>query len=210
MAKLSRLLIVGLCVGIFSIAHAYAAEDGADPAPLKGAEGGPKFAESKGGEKGKISEPEYKLKAVYLNKFLQLFSWPDGAQVKSRAQVDICVAGEIENESDLDYFKGFLESDAVKKLTPTRRLIFLKPDSTDFEQCHIIYITRTEKARIRDIISAVESKPILTVSEVRGFAAKGGMVEFLIHNEKLRFTINTVSLQKHGLTVDPNLLRLAL
>jgi hypothetical protein len=51
--------------------------------------------------------------------------------------------------------------------------------------------------------------PVLTVSDVRGFANLGGIIEFRIIANKVRFDINVNAAESAGLIISSKLLSLA-
>ena len=59
------------------------------------------------------------------------------------------------------------------------------------------------------VLSTLTGKCILTTSDVPGFAAEGGMVNFVQENEKVRFEINPGSAEKARLKISAKLLALA-
>jgi hypothetical protein len=49
----------------------------------------------------------------------------------------------------------------------------------------------------------------LTISDAKGFAANGGMIELFTENHRLRFLINVHNAQRTGLRISSDLLKLA-
>jgi hypothetical protein len=58
-------------------------------------------------------------------------------------------------------------------------------------------------------IAPVKELPVLTVSDARGFAQAGGMIELYEDNGRMRFAINIDTLQKSGVKLSSRLLDLA-
>ena len=50
---------------------------------------------------------------------------------------------------------------------------------------------------------------LLTVSDIKGFAAAGGVIELFAEDGKMRFEINTRAAQRAGLRISSQLLKLA-
>lgn len=80
---------------------------------------------------------------------------------------------------------------------------------TDLLGCQIIYFSARETERVRDIRALMQGKPILTVGEDRRFLDSGGMVNFHMQEKKMRFAINLKSAEEAGLSIHPQVLRLA-
>jgi len=51
--------------------------------------------------------------------------------------------------------------------------------------------------------------PVLTVSDIRGFADHAGMIEFLMEHDRVRFEVNLNATQKAGLALSSELLKVA-
>jgi hypothetical protein len=59
------------------------------------------------------------------------------------------------------------------------------------------------------IASHLGSSSVLTVSELPGFTALGGMIEFVMEEEKIGFYINAAMAEAAGLKLSSRLLRAA-
>ncbi|MCX5637000.1 MAG: YfiR family protein, partial [Planctomycetota bacterium] len=53
------------------------------------------------------------------------------------------------------------------------------------------------------------TSPVLTISEMEGFIEKGGMINFITEESKVRFEINDSAAKKSGLQISSKLLSLA-
>jgi hypothetical protein len=79
----------------------------------------------------------------------------------------------------------------------------------EIKTCHILFITQSEDHRLEKILAALNSKPILTVSDIDKSAIRGVMVRFMTENNKLRFRVNVDALVASHLTMSSKLLRVA-
>ncbi|MCK5509114.1 MAG: YfiR family protein [Desulfobacterales bacterium] len=66
------------------------------------------------------------------------------------------------------------------------------------KKCHVLFVTKSEKSRIKHTISKFKGSPVLTVSDVDDFVKAGGMIGMIRLNNKIRFHINLVSVQDSG------------
>jgi hypothetical protein len=73
----------------------------------------------------------------------------------------------------------------------------------------VLFISGSEQDRMRQILDALRGSSILTVSEVKGFAQNGGMINFYIQQDKVRFEINPDAAERGRLNLSSQLLRLA-
>jgi hypothetical protein len=72
----------------------------------------------------------------------------------------------------------------------------------------LIFISKSEENHVAEIFSQLDSKPILTVSEINSFAQNGGIIDFYLQGNKVRFEINPDSAQRRGLKISSQLLNL--
>jgi len=74
---------------------------------------------------------------------------------------------------------------------------------------HLLYIGVSEEKHIAKILKALRGKSILTVSDVRDFADRGGMVGLVSENNRVLFEINPEAFRKGGLKAGTQLTKLA-
>ncbi len=79
----------------------------------------------------------------------------------------------------------------------------------DARGSQILYVAASELARMTDVLAAVDTSAVLTVSDAPGFAAHGGMVGFMSEGERVRFEVNLNQAEKTGLKLSAKLLALA-
>ena len=79
----------------------------------------------------------------------------------------------------------------------------------DAKGSQILYVAASELARMTDVLAAVDTSAVLTVSDAPGFVAHGGMVGFMNDGERVRFEVNLGQAEKTGLKLSAKLLALA-
>lgn len=72
----------------------------------------------------------------------------------------------------------------------------------------MIFVSRSEEKNLPFILAKLDSGPVLTVSETRGFAQRGGIINFYLEGNKVRFEINPVTAQRDRLKISAQLLNL--
>lgn len=144
---------------------------------------------------------EYDVKAAYLYNFGKFVKWPESST--KGPQFLICVLGS-------DPFKGSLESTVAGEKVNDKPAVVLHLNSTrNASACNILFISRTEEHEVRRVLESIDISGTLTVSDIPGFAAEGGMIEFVNQAGRIRFTINLASAQQAGLNVSSELLKVA-
>jgi hypothetical protein len=79
----------------------------------------------------------------------------------------------------------------------------------DMQGCRILFLGRAQSKRIPTLLAGLRNAPVLTVGETSGFLAAGGMICFLLQENKVRFDINLDAAQSSGLKIGSRLLVLA-
>lgn len=134
---------------------------------------------------------EYAAKATSLALLSDYVRWPrlDGAQVA------VGIVGD-------DPFGGAL--DTLDKIRFKR-----SKNVEDLKDCQIVFVPKSEQANNDAILASLEGVNVLTVGESEGFAKQGGMIGFVIVDDKVRFEINTAAARRAGIGIDLRLLKLA-
>jgi hypothetical protein len=146
---------------------------------------------------------EYDVKAVFLFNFAQFVEWPDAAFADDSAPVCIGVLGS-------DPFGDALAR-TVRGETVRGRGIIIKSakDAADLKSCHVVFVSKSEKAQVRTILEALKDSHVLTVGETGGFAEAGGVINFFLQGGKVKFEINTEAAHTKGLKISAQLLGVA-
>ena len=77
------------------------------------------------------------------------------------------------------------------------------------DSCHILFISALEKERVASILKFLKSSCILTISDIEGFAQSGGIINFVIEENKVRFEINIDAANRAGIKISSKVLKLA-
>ena len=75
--------------------------------------------------------------------------------------------------------------------------------------CHVLYIGEHEQRRLVPIIKSLGAAPVLTISDIPGFAERGGSIGLLNRNDKMLFEVNLASTRKAELRLSSQMLNLA-
>ena len=73
------------------------------------------------------------------------------------------------------------------------------PTIANADACQIVYIGLSEQSRMSKDLEALKDKPALTVSSLPGFLDHGGMIQFVLEQNRVRFALNLTS--AHRLTL---------
>jgi len=145
---------------------------------------------------------EYQVKAAFLYNFAKFIEWPERVFSSSTAPLNICVLGKNPFDASLD--------DIRDKTVRGRPLsIRMNPGIEKLGQCHILFISASEKNQLSQIIQGLNNAGILTVADMEGFTSAGGMINLVLQDNKVSFDINLKSARLAGLKMSSQLLKLA-
>jgi hypothetical protein len=146
---------------------------------------------------------EYQVKAAFLYNFAKFVEWPPIGFRDAAAPLQICVLGR-------DPFGQELRDITNEKTVNGRRLEV--SDVLDVQQartCHIVFISSSEKARLKQILDGLQGTDALTVGDTKGFAEQGGMINFVLENNRVQFEVNSKAAGQAGLKISSKLLSVA-
>jgi YfiR/HmsC-like len=144
---------------------------------------------------------EYQVKAVYLYNFARFVAWPEPAEKEDT--FPICVLGG-------DPFDAVLDSALAGEAINNRKLVAKRLGSVkDAKSCRILFIGDSEASRLKEILSFLDKSPVLTVSDMSAFVSSGGMIEFVMKENKVRFEVNLTATERAGLNLSSQLLKVA-
>lgn len=76
-------------------------------------------------------------------------------------------------------------------------------------KCHLLFVCSSEKDGVKEIIAALKGHAVLTVGDCKGFLKSGGIINFVMEEQKVRFEINASAAKRSKLKIRSELLRLA-
>jgi len=147
---------------------------------------------------------EYQIKAAFVYNFAKFVEWPTEAFPAPTSPIIIGVLGQ-------NVFGDNLQKTISNKVLNNRPLQFKEFHSvTEATNCHILFISTSEKAKFQKIIQGLQGTSVLTVSESTEFIGAGGMINFVLEANKVRFQINGEAAKQAGLKISSKLLSLAI
>jgi hypothetical protein len=146
------------------------------------------------------AEDERRVKALFLFNFAKFVEWPSPLPP---GPIRIGVVGD-ENFADI------LEKIVSGKIVEGHAFaVERSAGDAPPQNCQIVFIPGSERKRMRPILDALQASPVLTVGETRGFAEAGGVINFEIVDNKVRFEINLEAASRARLKLSSKLLSLA-
>lgn len=145
----------------------------------------------------------HQVQAAFLFSFAKFVTWPDEAFQRSGDSLIIGVFGE-------DPFGAILE-DTIRDKTIMGKKLAVKRFARiqDAAHSHILFLSTSEESHLSEMIKALDKTNVLTVSDMEQFAEHGGMVAFTVEDQKVRFNVNVGAVERAGLKMGSQLLKLA-
>lgn len=139
----------------------------------------------------------YEVKARLIVNFMQGVIWPTKAFADATAPFKIGICGS-------DSFGAPLNGRSVEG----RKVVIVRSRrAEDLKSCQIVFFTKSEGGRASDIASSLKGSSVLTVGETEGFAANGGIINFVMEGENVRYELNAAAAQRNGLKIGSKVLR---
>lgn len=149
------------------------------------------------------SDLERRIKAAYLYKFAGYVEWPDSSFPDPTTPVRIAVLGDDKLRAEL--------STMVLGHTVNGRAVLVSgySEQDSLDGLHVLYVGRSEAARLAKLKDEARKRSVLLVSEGDDAIDKGSVIAFVLNRRRVRFDISVACATKSGLTLSSRLLSVA-
>jgi hypothetical protein len=146
---------------------------------------------------------EQEVKATFLYKFGNYIDWPEGTFERADEPLTIGVIGAAEVAADLQQI--------ARDKTIQGRTIIVRTfqPSEPLDEAQILFIGQSEQGNLDAVLSSTRGKPIVTVTEVADRAPGGGIINFVIDQNKVRFDIALDNADRSNIKISARLLGVA-
>src|SRR4051812_43897251 len=145
-----------------------------------------------GGAPPGVCERELVKKTEALLNLSRYVEWPTGAFVLPKTPMMIGVYGHTK-------IYNRLIDEAQGKVINGRTVLIRRYHWPQSPNCHMLFIARSERYRLRWIMKKLEYSTTLSVSEFDDFLTVGGMVRISTKEDKLCFHVNAAAGKDVGL-----------
>ena len=135
-----------------------------------------------------VSPPnmEYKVKAAFMYRFLFFSEWPASAFPTAKQNLKFCVLGRRPTENIFKPVEG--------KLVHGHELVVswhkIGAPTSELQNCHALFINSQNDNYIKSVLGNLKNAPVLTIGEIEGFINWGGMINFVLSGDAMRFEVN--------------------
>ncbi len=166
------------------------------------------------------SDLEYKVKAAFLYNFTKFVDWPDEKIADANKPIIIGVVSDNPHEEAYEPLKKKSVKGRQVQIRYFRKLVLPSDPEEDDEEryrdtiqslrdCHVLFICGPASQRHIDVIRVVKESGVLTIGETSQFILKGGVVNFVKRDQKIRFEVNLAAAREADLKIRSGLLKLA-
>jgi hypothetical protein len=144
---------------------------------------------------------EYQVKAAFIFNFVKFVEWPSDAFGDGGTLV-MGVVGDDPFGGALDQLNGHTANGyhfLIKRLRWDDNLA----------ACQILFISNSEARHLGTIMENIRGTSVLTIAEMPHFNRAGGIIRFVIQNNKVRFEINAAAAGRARLRISSKLLALS-
>lgn len=142
------------------------------------------------------------VKAAYLYNFGKFVRW-HAVPAGDLDLFEICVIGK-------NPFGPVLDATVAGEKIDGRSVVVANLSSPqDAAPCKLLFVSSTEEKQLNAILAMAKRTQALTVSDIHGFAKRGGMIEFVTQGDRVRFEVNLAPINAAGLSVSSELLKVA-
>ena len=146
---------------------------------------------------------EYEVKAAFLYNFAKFVEWPEEVFAGSDGHLVLGVLGD-------DPFGQALDRIAQEKTVQGRRIVVRRWRSLkDVMGAHVLFVSPAEERNLAAILRMSKDSHVLTVSDLDGFAERGGAISLFLDQRRVRFAVNLKATEQAGLKMSAQLLKIA-
>lgn len=147
-----------------------------------------------------VSE-EYQIKAAFLVNFARFVTWPENKD--KNTPFVFAVLGK-------NPFGQAMEPVNRQNIKGHRAAVKYISEPADLQETvQVLFISDSMVDQVKDILSRLDRRQVLTVSDIPGFAMAGGMIEFIERDNSIHFIVNLKAVRAAGLDINYQLLQLA-
>lgn len=147
---------------------------------------------------------EYRVKAAYLYQFGRYVEWPASAFPTAQSPFVIGVL-----EEDLVAYEMSRIIQAKKIQDRPIEIRRFRAGSHEIA-CHALFISGAVPGETRtSVVRQVSGKPVLLVGDWGGFTTEGGVIGFVVEDNRIRLDIAKKAAERQGLIISSKLLQVA-
>lgn len=153
---------------------------------------------------GYSAAEEYEIKAAFLYNLGNYLKFPTSVLSESDPDQNffICILGRDPFQQNID---SAAEDEKIQghpvKIKRLQRI-------QEVDGCHLLFISDSERSRLKMLFQTLARRPILTVGDTDDFIEQGGMLKFYNDNNKIRLALDLEKVRAVDIKPSANLLKI--
>ena len=144
---------------------------------------------------------EYDVKAAFLYKMLRFLEWNPARDPSKPIRIGVLGDDAIADSLEKVAGKKPLAGHAVEVIALHR--------TSEARQTDVVFVSASERRRTPELLKQLAGSGVITVGEIAGFCESGGVINFVLEDNRVQFEVNIESAQRNGISISSKLLRLA-
>jgi len=146
---------------------------------------------------------EYQVKAAFLYNFSKFVEWPDETLDGNTVPIRLCVLNDASFGLQLS---GIVRGKIIKN----RPIVVVSVKTGEEARgCQLLFIGSSQNRQAKHIIDVLQGTSTLTVGETKDFLQEGGIINFVLQENRVHFQVNHKAAMQAGLRISSKLLSLA-
>lgn len=142
------------------------------------------------------------VKAAFLFNFIKFVEWPADRFPGEGEPICVGVLG-------LDEMAEALSPIERRNIRNRPLRIYRNPTPAELALCQVVFISDSEQDRLAEILPVLAANAVLTVGDMDDFAARGGVIGFVIRNSRVGLEVNAGAAEASHLKISAKLMELA-
>lgn len=147
---------------------------------------------------------EAEIKAAYIFKLAKFITW-NGAH---KSHIKFCYVESARSSEDISVGNSFKRLVSTKNAQDQWSVTHIR-GLDGIKNCDVLFIAETEASSLSNILSLIGNADILTISDIRRFISKDGMLGFTLDNEdRVKMEANLGAIRKTNVMLSAVVLEL--
>lgn len=143
-----------------------------------------------------------KVKAAYIYNFTKFIAFPEGRFEDDASDFNLCIKNAPE-------FVSLFESIEGTKIKGRNFRVSVVNNSSDLDVCHFLYMESSDASSMSTIVKKSLEGRFVTISSEPEFVHNGGMIGFVLVDDRVKVEINLESTRQAGVTISARLLEVS-
>ena len=142
---------------------------------------------------------EIDLKAVFIGRFSKFITWPESD--RDKFIITVIDTNPFDSKLDKLYKNKKIHNKSIK--------IRYVTSIDDIKESDILFITIKNPKEVKKVLKYARENSILTVSDAKGFAQRGGIIQIDFVMRKIKLKINNEASKEAKIKISSSLLNIS-